>query len=200
MNKKHKHASYSLFDEYRNKQYPNYTFKWKQVNDQIEIDPSRFIYSGTLYEASELSKKPRYYTLTLDILIVSPIMKKRTKDVKESLKKTPTCYYLQLINPRLQKLSCDGKYGIRLVADNLVQNLLCESKEDMQRWFDALKRIAILENLEGSYELKQFIGSGSSAVVRIGTCIDNPTEQYAIKSFPKRNYIDKVYSFVSIFG
>jgi len=193
-----KQTSCSLFDEYRVKQYPNYTFKWKKINNQIEIDPSHFIYSGILYEASKFSKEPRHYTLTLDMLIALPIVEV-TGDVRENLKKTQNRYYLELINPRLQKLSNDEKYGIRLMIGNLAQDFFCESKEDMQRWFDALKRIAILKNLEERYDLKQFIGSGSSAIVRIGTCINNPSENYAIKSLPKENYIDKVYSFVSYF-
>jgi hypothetical protein len=70
----------------------------------------------------------------------------------------------------------------------------------MLNWFEALKRVSILENLEESYELKQFIGLGSSAVVRIGKRIGEQNTAFAIKSFPKKNYTNKVYSFVDVFS
>jgi len=186
-----------LFDEYRKDHYPCYLFKWKKAPEQIEINPSRFIYEGTLYEASKGILKPCHYILTLDMLIALPTVEK-TKNVRQSLSRTIDSYYLKLINPRLQKISFEGKPGLRLVSDNLAQTFLCKSKEDMLNWFKALKRVSILENIKESYELKQFIGLGGSAMVRIGKRINEEDIAYAIKSFPKKNYTDKVYSFVSV--
>lgn len=195
MNRRLRQGTASLFDEYRVKRYPNYSFRWEQMYRHIEIDPSRFICEGILYEVSEAAKKPRHYILTLDMLIASPIVEME-KDVRGNLTKQQNKYCLRLLNPRVQRINCDGKYGIRLVSDGLAQNFTCHSKSDMQRWYEALKRVAILENLEETYELKQFIGSGSSAIVSIGKKIGDPEKAYAVKSFPKKNYTEKVYSFV----
>eukprot|EP00826_Nyctotherus_ovalis_P038134 TRINITY_DN3557_c0_g1_i2.p2 TRINITY_DN3557_c0_g1~~TRINITY_DN3557_c0_g1_i2.p2 ORF type:complete len:218 (+),score=33.85 TRINITY_DN3557_c0_g1_i2:60-713(+) len=195
MNKKLRQGTISLFDEYRMKRYPNYSFRWEQMCKYIEIDPSRFICEGILYEVSEAAKKPRHYILTLDMLIASSIVEAE-KDVRRNLMRQQSKYYLRLLNPRMQKINCDGKYGIRLVSDGLAQNFTCGSKSDMQKWYEAFKRVAVLENLEETYELKQFIGSGSSAIVSIGKKIGDSEQTYAVKSFPKKNYTEKVYSFV----
>eukprot|EP00826_Nyctotherus_ovalis_P015343 TRINITY_DN14351_c0_g1_i1.p2 TRINITY_DN14351_c0_g1~~TRINITY_DN14351_c0_g1_i1.p2 ORF type:complete len:207 (-),score=34.90 TRINITY_DN14351_c0_g1_i1:1332-1952(-) len=196
MNKKPKQATSSLFDEHRRKHYPKYSFKWEQVNGCVEIDPARFIHEGVLYEAVKTHRKPHHYILTLDMLISSPIAQ-LTDDIAGNLQTASRSYCLRLMNPKLYKVAHEGVHGVRLVSDGLAQILFCRSKDDMERWFGALKRVSVLENIEGSYELRQYVGSGSSAVVKIGREVGGSGKTYAVKSFQKRNYTERIYSFVS---
>jgi hypothetical protein len=60
------------------------------------------------------------------------------------------------------------------------------------KWFEKLKKVAVLEDLEKSYLLKETIDAGSSAVVRKAEKLTETSTEYAVKSIPKTLFTEKV--------
>lgn len=188
----------SLFDTYRANKCPNYSFEWKNTTNAIAIEPSHFICEGLLYCCSEEIGKVAHCILTLDKLIACSNF--RAQNGADEVPKVKTGnYYLSLNNPILRKFTKDKKHGLRLVTSAKVQEFICSSKDDMLKWFECFKSVAVLENIKNHYQLKEVIGSGSSATVRIGTKTDtSESQEFAVKTIPKVNYTEKKHSLVKL--
>jgi len=184
----------SLFDEYRARTYTNYSFQWKSTTSPISIDSSHFIYEGVLHSYSKELEKMDHFILTLDKLIACS-SSRLGSNIRSNLRLGSVNYYLKLENPMLKKFTRDKRYGLRLVSNNMVQDFMCDSKEDMLKWFECFKLVSVQEHIEKSYILQEVIGSGSSATVRMGKRND---QEYAIKSISKRNYSEKRHSLVHL--
>lgn len=182
-----------LFDEYRIKKCPNYSFEWEYTTDPIDIKAGSFICEGVLHSCSEKLQNAQHYILTLDKLIACNASHS-TSDTRKSLN-SENCY-LPLSNPLLRKFVREKKFGVRLVANGKTQDFLCSSKEEMQRWFESFKAVAVLEHIEENYHVGEIIGTGSSATVRSAKKINSKNQEYAIKSIPKKNYAEKHHSLV----
>jgi hypothetical protein len=92
--------------------------------------------------------------------------------------------YVSLLLPRLSRFKLDGEYGLRLRCYGCERRFLCPSKDEMKRWYNSLKRLAVLRNIADKYAMGKAIGKGSYAMVHLGTRLKDG-EEFAIKVIHK---------------
>ncbi len=189
----------SVFDLYRSRAFPMYKFVWADVKGYLTLDPDDFLCSGNLNEVTEISTLPaKHYILTRDKLIRTRIAGKLDElGTLNSLRnpRDEDSYYLCMLNPLLKRIKGAGRYGFSLTIGSHGHSFLCESKEDRQRWLEALLQVSVLEDLTYNYELGEVVGAGSSACVRIGRAKKTHLE-YAVKTIPKAKLADQSHSLV----
>lgn len=185
----------SIFDDYRAKVYPDYTLNWQLIDRSLPIEPMDYICQGYLYGMVNKKLKRRYCILTADS-IISIKAASHCTDPLHSLTSPPKTQRMKLVNPRLRRIQYNALYGVRLIVKEQAQDLLCSSEEEMLRWFEQLKKVAVLEELGRSYVLKETIGTGSSAVVRIAERVSDPSAEFAVKSIHKTLFTEKGFSLV----
>eukprot|EP00826_Nyctotherus_ovalis_P065976 TRINITY_DN9722_c0_g1_i1.p2 TRINITY_DN9722_c0_g1~~TRINITY_DN9722_c0_g1_i1.p2 ORF type:complete len:200 (-),score=25.81 TRINITY_DN9722_c0_g1_i1:1299-1898(-) len=188
----------SIFDDYRAKVYPDYTLNWQRIDQFLPIEPMDYICQSYLYEMVNKRLKRRYYILTADSIISIKTVT-HSRDSLDSLKATLKTYRMKLVNPRLKTIQYNKLYGVRLIVREQAQDLLCDSEEEMWRWFEQLRKVAVLEEIGKSYVLKETIGTGSSAVVRIAERVSDPSAKFAVKSIHKTLFTEKGFSLVLFF-
>jgi len=186
----------SIFEKVRKTKYPAYQFKWIAANRYITLDPSAFLIEGNLTEIkSNEETESRHYILTRDTLISARNHEIKTITLDDLTGYSTTNYILPLINPKLRKIRFEEGFGFKLSAEGIVHKFCCESKEQMQEWYNALKTVCIQDDFEMRYKMGEIIGTGSTATVRVAINQDTGVK-YAIKCIEKEKLAEKSHSLV----
>ncbi len=175
----------SVFDTYNKIENPSSTFSWELPPHTFKLNKQDMIYSGSLQEFGATSSgmySSRFYIATVNSLLRFP---DKSMVFPEAI--------LRLTMPRMEvfKDNFVWKYGFSLTAHEVTLKFAAPSKEEANRWYNKLKKLAevSLLHLSKTYSLIGMIRRSSYSKIQLGT--NNETgAQYMIKSVSKAHLME----------
>ncbi len=184
----------SVFDLHHKLKCPSAKFEWKDAPTDYQLRHEDVVCEGELQEFDAMSsglRSAKFYAATPRELLRFPVCTLLTCSQGSDFTSPEAILPLPLPRMELFKDRANWKFGFSLTAHEVTMRFGAETKEDAQKWYNALKKRCktVLLHISRDFDIGKMLGRGAYTKVNLATHNETRTP-YAIKSVLKSKLVE----------